>query len=329
MLPMINRLNQLAFPLSNKTGWPWTKASDLLPEHMPDKSPWPKISVVTPSYKQAQFVEKTIRSVLLQNYPNLEYIIIDGGSTDGSVEIIKRYEPWLAYWVSEPDRGQSHAINKGIKRSTGEVLFWLNSDDLCLPNTFACVINTRNKNPKYKLFTGQAKIIDQDSSVIGELRSFFTTWEDVATKRQNSIRQVSTFFSRDLFTKLGMVNETLEIAMDKDLLLRFTKFFPPLILDQYFAAFRIHENAKSQNMLLKGGKESDLICPEILQTKSLINAYKRDSAKKWLYYAKSDRFNMYERINCIFDAIGQYPLIVLTKSFWYSLFRILINIFKT
>ena len=104
-----------------KPGWPWAEASVPLPEKMPDGSDWPRISVVTPSYNQGEFIEETIRSVLLQGYPNLEYIIIDGGSTDNSVEIIKKYEPWLTYWVSEKDRGQSHAINKGFKHAAGEI----------------------------------------------------------------------------------------------------------------------------------------------------------------------------------------------------------------
>ena len=100
---------------------------------MPDGRPWPRMSIVTPSYNQGQFIEETIRSVLLQSYPDLEYIVIDGGSTDESVEIIKKYVEWLAFWVSEPDRGQSDAINKGLTISKGDFLAYLNSDDAYRP----------------------------------------------------------------------------------------------------------------------------------------------------------------------------------------------------
>jgi len=102
-----------------KTGWPWTEETSRLPEKMSDGRPWPRISIVTPSYNQGQFIEETIRSVLLQGYPNLEYIVIDGGSSDGSVEILQEYEQWLAYWVSERDRGQADALNKGFRRASG------------------------------------------------------------------------------------------------------------------------------------------------------------------------------------------------------------------
>ena len=101
---------------------------------MPDGRSWPKISIVTPSYNQGEFLEETIRAVLLQNYPNLEYFIMDGGSTDNSVEIIKTYKPWLTYWVSEKDKGQADAINKGFERVTGDILAWLNSDDTYEPD---------------------------------------------------------------------------------------------------------------------------------------------------------------------------------------------------
>ena len=106
---------------------------------MPSGRPWPRISVVTPSYNQANFLEETIRSVLLQGYPRLEYLVIDGGSDDGSVEIIEKYAPWLAYWTSGPDRGQSDAINKGLNRASGHILAWLNSDDVYYPNALHTV----------------------------------------------------------------------------------------------------------------------------------------------------------------------------------------------
>jgi len=120
----------------------------------------PRLSVVTPSYNQGRFIEETIRSVLLQDYPNLEFIIIDGGSTDNTIEVIKKYETWLAYWVSESDRGQSHAINKGIIKATGEILFWLNSDDVVLPGAFKKIAGVFSDNPEIKMVIGQAKVID-------------------------------------------------------------------------------------------------------------------------------------------------------------------------
>ena len=112
-------LKDLPAPPEGKTGWPWTEQSEPLPDRMPDGFDWPRFSIVTPSYNQEQFIEETIRSVLLQGYPNLEYIIIDGESKDKSVEIIKKYEQYLTYWTSEPDRSQSHAINKGWQKCTG------------------------------------------------------------------------------------------------------------------------------------------------------------------------------------------------------------------
>ena len=129
-----------------------------------------KISIVTPSYNQSQFLERTILSVLNQNYPNLEYLIIDGGSTDGSVEIIRKYEKYLAYWVSEKDNGQADAINRGFQKSTGKILAWLNSDDIYLPGTLLKVSETFNKNPEVDLIFSNIFFIDEYDNRINELR---------------------------------------------------------------------------------------------------------------------------------------------------------------
>src|SRR5215472_10161327 len=132
-------LADLPPPPPDKTGWPWTvetPPSSVLGSNGP---PRPRISIVTPSYNQGDFIEETIRSVLLQGYPNLEYIVIDGGSTDQTIDVIRRYEKWLAYWVSEKDDGQPQAINKGLSRATGELFNWINSDDLLLPGALAAI----------------------------------------------------------------------------------------------------------------------------------------------------------------------------------------------
>src|SRR5262245_4883167 len=126
-------------PPAGKTGWPWTVETPPLPAQRPHDTPWPRISIVTPSYNQCEFIEETLRSVLLQGYPDLEYIVIDGGSTDGAVDIIRKYAPWLTHWVSEPDRGQAHAINKGFDFASGLVLNWLNSDDVFAPEALGHV----------------------------------------------------------------------------------------------------------------------------------------------------------------------------------------------
>lgn len=240
---MNNLLILLPVPNKKNTGWPWTEGSEPLSAHMPDGSEWPKISIVTPSFNQAQYLEETIRSVLLQNYPNLEYIIIDGGSTDGSVEIIKKYEPWLTYWVSEPDRGQSHAINKGFERSTGEIMAWINSDDYYTSGAFKriCEIfiihTTQWVAGRTYLILSNGELKDGR----GEPKHDIRDWYFRCLYNQQGI-----FWRRYLWKKAEGIDETLQFSFDYDLWMRFVKFQPfPFWINEHLAYFRLQSQSKT------------------------------------------------------------------------------------
>ena len=180
---------------------------------------YPKISVVTPSFNQAQFLERTILSVLNQNYPDLEYIIIDGGSSDGSVEIIRKYEPWLAYWVTERDAGQSDALNKGFSRATGELIGWQNSDDVYTPGVFFEAVDIFAKRPSADIVFANRLDIDEADDVIDDSRftpfSLIGYWYDGMSLSNQSI-----FWRRILFSHIGMIDPTYQVAMDYEFFLR-------------------------------------------------------------------------------------------------------------
>ncbi len=237
-------LNDLP-PPPGKSGWPWTEESPRLPDAMADGAPWPRISVVTPSYNQAAFLEETIRSVLLQGYPNLEYIVIDGASADGSKAIIERYAPWLSYWVSEPDRGQSHAINKGFVRSTGAIMAWLNSDDTYEPGALKAVAGKFSSEVRPDVVYGNANIVDEKSRVIREIRS--VPFNRMAFYYGTiNLHQASIFWTRDLFRKSGKIEEELRFAMDTNLWHRFAALGAEFeFARKTLSNFRWHEESKS------------------------------------------------------------------------------------
>jgi glycosyltransferase involved in cell wall biosynthesis len=226
-----------------KQNWPWVEVIPKWPETMPDGQPWPKISVVTPSYNQGQFLEETIRSVLLQGYPNLEYIIIDGGSSDNSVEIIRKYEPWLTYWESCKDRGQSHAINKGFTRVSGNIVAWLNSDDVYAPEVLLKVA-TKLGNRDQTLLVGASVLTDTPDKLRGKLDMRRPTWQEMAYDAR-SFPQPSVFWTYDLWAKVRGLNEALYFAMDYDLWLRMRIHAPREIFeDSIFSYARCHSRQK-------------------------------------------------------------------------------------
>lgn len=206
---------------------------------------WPKLSIVTPSYNQGQFVERTILSVLNQNYPNLQYIVIDGGSKDGSVEIIKKYEKYLAYWVSEKDKGQSDAINKGFQKSNGEILSWLNADDLYSPSALSTVGKIFESNRRINWLAGNACKIDENENVIEHMITGQIS--NLAMGKANPLVQSSTFFTKKYIERVGYLHEKYNYAMDWDLWLKFRKMSSPFTLDSCLSFFRVHKNAKTYN----------------------------------------------------------------------------------
>jgi glycosyltransferase involved in cell wall biosynthesis len=205
---------------------------------------WPKISIVTPSFNQARFLERTIHSVLNQDYPNLEYIVVDGGSTDGSVEIIRKYEGRLAWWVSEPDCGQSHALNKGFGRATGEIVGWLNSDDLYCPGALHHAARTLLADPQAEACYGGIYLVDENDEVVNAL------WPAPPDKSYTyfvglDVHQQALFWRRSLMSRLGMLDESLNCVMDLDFILRLLLAAEVVRVRHHLGMFRLHAAAKT------------------------------------------------------------------------------------
>jgi glycosyltransferase involved in cell wall biosynthesis len=210
--------------------------------------PWPRISIVTPSYNQGQFIEETIRSVLLQGYPNLEYIVIDGGSTDDSIEIIEKYAPWIAYWTSEPDRGQAHAINKGLARSTGDLLGWINSDDMLLPQAAQNIAAAFEQSPQAVLV---GDIVDsyQDGGHRLLLQQKNITFQTIVEPWRHRMRwhQPGVYFPRSLYQQIGLLDEALHYVFDRDWLCRALQVALVHYLGVPVAQFRHHNQSKTMH----------------------------------------------------------------------------------
>ena len=248
-------LADLPAPPSRKSGWPWT--DETVPA-VNRSANLPRISIITPSYNQAAFLEETIRSVLLQGYPNLEYIVIDGGSTDGSIDIIRRYEKHLAYWVSEKDNGASDAIARGFSRATGTIFAYLNSDDLYLPGSLKAISEVMT-DPAVDVSYGNMNWIDTDGTVLGQMRQ--TPFMALGYLYGGStLQQPATFWKKDIYFRCGEMDSSYRFAFDTDLFVRFAlrgaRFKH---MNQFVASFRIHPKSKSSNELDICSRELQLL----------------------------------------------------------------------
>jgi glycosyltransferase involved in cell wall biosynthesis len=240
-------LDDLPPPPPDRTGWPWTEASDPVSETAPDGSDWPKISIVTPSYNQGQFIEETIRSILLQRYPNLEYIVMDGGSDDNTVEILEKYDPWINHWVSEPDEGQTHAIQKGFDRVSGTIWNWINSDDVLSVGALSTISKAWLEDPDATVYGGNLRVFRDGKAVrindklFDGLEDVICVWEEYPTP------QPAIFMSVQACIQANGLETSLRYAMDYELYLRLCLLpdFKSVSIDDTLTNFRLHDSSKS------------------------------------------------------------------------------------
>ena len=254
-------LKDLPTPPEGKTGWPWTQQTEPLPDKMPDGSEWPRISIVTPSYNYGRFIEETIRSVLLQGHPNLEYIIIDAGSKDDTVEIIRKYEQYLTYWVSEADDGQADAINKGYQQCTGDIFVWLNADDAYSNSTCLKSVSSLYKQG-YQLIVGECLNVDANDNPIKITEEFngyalpqkfdqyLKFWSFVP------LPQPAVFIAKEFIDKSFPLGKNLYISMDYQLFLRVLSQNPKSIwVKETWVKFKYHGENKTMSFYKEGYSE--------------------------------------------------------------------------
>ena len=236
-------------PLSSRSDeWPWVSASQVegsIPSESTDD--WPRITIVTPSFNQGAHLEKTIRSVLLQGYPNLEYLIMDGGSDDGSVDIIKRYEGWITRWKSEPDEGQSAAINEGLSLATGSLLGWLNSDDFFMQGAlFEFARAFKPEDNTIGAYYGRGNLIDHRDEVLYSPAHQQVTFDSLFDwTGDGDFLQPSCLFTSDAWRRCGPLDESIHISLDVDLWLKIASQYRFERIDKLLSAALHHADAKT------------------------------------------------------------------------------------
>ena len=259
---------------------------------------YPKISVVTPSFNQARYLEETIQSVLSQNYPNLEYIIIDGGSTDGSVEIIKKYENNLAYWISEPDHGMYYAVQKGFERCTGEIMAWINSDDKYFPGALSIVAEIFTGFPEVYWLTGNPSFFDERGRTIfvNQFRQYSKF--DFYSQEIIWIPQESTFWRKSLWERSGSkLDLQMKYAADSELWLRFFRYAQLYSTGSLIGGFRY----RSSNQISRNNMQDYLL---EAKSKIIIEILKKDDKIKLNIYNILSRIIKLLSKLMIFNSVG-------------------------
>lgn len=242
------------------------------------------VSIITPSFNQTRYLEITIQSVLAQDYPHIDYLVIDGGSSDGSVEIIKAYENRLAYWISEKDHGQADAINKGLARARGEIIGWLNSDDYYMPSAISAAVKTIEENSEVVMVYGDMLAVDEHGQTINILKYKQLSLEDLLCFQ--IIGQPSVFFRREAYQKAGGLDRTFHYLLDHHLWIRIARQGKILHVPQIWAAARYHAEAKNRAKAAEFGREAFRILdwarnhPDLAESISSVERRARASAHR-------------------------------------------------
>jgi glycosyltransferase involved in cell wall biosynthesis len=221
----------------------------------------PLVSIITPSYNQARFLEATLRSVLEQDYPNIEYLVVDGASTDGGVEIIHRYAERLTWWVSEKDAGQSDAINKGLRRAHGEFVGWLNSDDVYLPGAVSAAVAAFQSHPQAAVVYGDALAIDADGRSFNVMHA--RPYSLVDLMAFNIICQPAAFMRQSMLEQVNYLNPAYHLLMDSLLWMEMARIAPFFYIPQTWAAARYHEQAKNRTRGAAYGQEARVLIDDL------------------------------------------------------------------
>lgn len=227
----------------NKTGWPWQDTNTSIKKI--EDIEWPRITVIMPSYNQGGFIEESIRSVILQKYPNLEFMIFDGGSSDNTLDIIAKYEDHISYWESKKDKGQSHAINKGYEKATGEYVAWLNSDDLYYPGALLEIGRAIRSNPEAGMIYGAGSKIDINSKEILEIP--FRSYNKKLLSTRFYILQQSSFIKKSVLDRENMVIEKLHYTMDWELSIRMSRLAQVVAINAKIGMFRVYDECKTRS----------------------------------------------------------------------------------
>jgi glycosyltransferase involved in cell wall biosynthesis len=257
----------------------------------------PKVSIVSPSFNQAQFLEKAMRSVLEQDYPAIEYLVVDGGSTDGSVELIQKYADCIDWWVSEKDRGQADGINKGLRRATGEIVAWLNSDDFYQPGAISSAVQALRENPDAGFVYGNLQVVNPAGETTNVLT--YGDWKLPGLMEFKIIGQPTVFMRRDVLTQAGYLDESYHFLLDHHLWLRMALIAEPKYIPRLWAGEHYHPDSKNAAHAAEFGAEAWRIVEWMQSQPNLTELLKTNQRK---VIAGAERLNAFY----LFDA-QDYP----------------------